>query len=114
MWSNLKVNVPAPAVAERISTMRSPISASGILARTISQPSQPSRVSKPRIWPHRLALRQAFGNADTAGRAERHVGGIHRVVRAVDQCDLKIDHRKTKRPVLERIDDTFLNRGDVV
>jgi hypothetical protein len=35
------VNVPAPAVAERTSTIKSPISASGIFARTTSQPSQP-------------------------------------------------------------------------
>ena len=53
MWSNLKVKEPTPAVAERTSMMRSPISDSGILARTTSQPSQPSRVSKPRIWPRR-------------------------------------------------------------
>ena len=48
VWSNLKVKVPAPAVAERTSTMRSPnCRASGIMARTTSQPSQPARVSKP-------------------------------------------------------------------
>ena len=34
-----------PAVAERTSTIRSPISDSGICTRTTSQPSQPSRVS---------------------------------------------------------------------
>jgi hypothetical protein len=38
---------------ERNSTINSPISASGIMARTQSQPGQPSRVSKPRIWPRR-------------------------------------------------------------
>src|SRR5579885_29522 len=53
MWSNLKVKEPTPAVAERTSMMRSPISASAIWARTTSQPGQPSRVSKPRIWPRR-------------------------------------------------------------
>ena len=142
MWSNLKVKVPAPAVAERISTIRSPISASGILARTTSQPSQPSRVSKPRIWPrrpdisalifavasfgaddldqmdrleqHRLALRQAFDDADAAGGAERHVGGIDGVIRAVDQRHVQVDHRKAERAVLERVDDAFLDGGNVV
>jgi len=49
----LPVKPPAPAVAERNSTINSPISASGIMARTQSQPGQPSRVSKPRIWPRR-------------------------------------------------------------
>ena len=43
----------ARAVAERSSTISSPISASGIMARTRSQPAHPSRVSKPRIWPRR-------------------------------------------------------------
>src|SRR3977135_2182680 len=53
MWSNFDVNVPTPAVAERISMIRSPLSVSGIIAFTESQPAQPSRVSKPRIWPRR-------------------------------------------------------------
>ena len=51
--------MPTPAVAERTSMMRSPISASAICARTVSQPGQPSRVSKPRICPRRPA-RMAF------------------------------------------------------
>jgi len=50
---DLAVNDPAPDVAERISMMRSPISVSGIIALTTSQPAQPSRVSKPRICPRR-------------------------------------------------------------
>ena len=41
------------AVAERISTIRSPISASGMVARTQSQPLHPSLVSNERIWPRR-------------------------------------------------------------
>src|SRR6185437_6130906 len=53
MRSNCLVKLPAPAVAERNSTISSPISASGIMARTRSQPVEPSRVSKPRIWPRR-------------------------------------------------------------
>ena len=48
IWS-----APAPAVAERSSTINSPISDSGIIARTQSQPCQPSRVSKERICPRR-------------------------------------------------------------
>ena len=31
--------------------MRSPISTSGMCASTVSQPGQPSRGSKPSIWP---------------------------------------------------------------
>ena len=54
MWSNLNLKLPTPAVAERTSMMRSPISDSGSCARTTSQPDQPSRASKPRIWPRRL------------------------------------------------------------
>src|ERR1700731_4702210 len=53
MRSNCRVKLPAPAVADRNSTINSPISASGIMARTRSQPDQPSRVSNPRICPRR-------------------------------------------------------------
>jgi hypothetical protein len=121
---------------------RSPISASGILARTTSQPSQPARVSNPRIWPRRpdinalilavasvgannldqmdrleqdrLALRQTFDDANASGGAERHVGGVDRVVRAVDQRHVEVDDRETERAVLERIDNALLHRGDIV
>ena len=119
---------PTPAVAERTSMMRSPISDSGILARTTSQPSQPSRVSKPRIWPrrpdrialifavasvgqtistmmdrleqHRLALRQAFDDADARRGLERHVGGIDGVIGAVDQRDRTSTTWKPSGPCL--------------
>ena len=62
----------------------------------------------------RLALRQTFGDADAAGGAERHVGGIDGVIRAVDQRHMQIDHRKAERAVLERVDDAFLDRRNVI
>ena len=52
--------------------------------------------------------------ADAAGGAERHVGGIDRVIRAVDQRHMQIDHREAERTVLERVDDAFLDRWDVI
>ena len=67
-----------------------------------------------RLEQHRLALRQAFGDADAAGGPERHVGGIDRVIGAVDQRHRDIDHRKAERPVLECVDHAFLDRRDVV
>ncbi len=45
MWSKRVEKVPTPAVAERSSTMRSPISDSGIVALSTSQPFQPGRSS---------------------------------------------------------------------
>src|SRR3954466_4692684 len=53
MRSNCLVKLPAPAVAERNSTIRSPISASGMVARAPAHPAPPLGVSKPRIWPRR-------------------------------------------------------------
>src|SRR5207342_1504800 len=44
-WSNSVRKVPTPWVTERISTIMSAISASGISAETSSQPFQPSRAS---------------------------------------------------------------------
>ena len=55
-----------------------------------------------RLEQHRVALRQAFGDTDAARGAKRHVGGIDRVIRAVDQRHVKVDHRKTERAVLVR------------
>ena len=46
--------------------------------------------------------------------AERHVGGIDRVIRAVGQRHRNIDHREAERPVLERVDHAFLDRRDVI
>ncbi len=57
--------MPAPAVAERTSTMRSPISAAGIRVATQSQPGQPGRGSKPVMWPRRpetMALMRAVAS----------------------------------------------------
>src|SRR5918993_1646583 len=45
MWSNRVEKVPTPAVTERSSTMRPPISDSGIVALITSQPVQPGRPS---------------------------------------------------------------------
>ena len=36
------------------------------------------------------------------------------MVRAVDQRDVKIDHREAERAVLERVDDALLDRRDIV
>src|SRR5918997_4471513 len=43
MWSNRVEKVPTPAVTERSSTMRPPISDSGMVALITSQPVQPGR-----------------------------------------------------------------------
>src|SRR6202451_3361539 len=67
-----------------------------------------------RLKQHRLALRQAFDNAKAAGGAERHVGGVDRVVRAVDQRHVQVDDRETERAVLERVDNAFLHRRNIV
>src|SRR5208282_3033121 len=67
-----------------------------------------------RLEQHRLALRQTFDNPDAAGGAKRHVGGVDRVRRAVDQRHVKIDHWKTEWAVLESVDDAFLDRRNVV
>ena len=113
-WSNLASKPPAPAVAERNSTIRSPISASGISALRTSQPSHPSRASKPRICPrlrayqragprhrvgghenrhgenrlqqHRTRLGQGVAQRDFGRRAKRHVGRIHRMIGAVESA----------------------------
>ena len=51
-WSNLNVKLPTPAVAERTSTIRSPISIRHLHAHHV--PAVPAaRVSKPRICPRR-------------------------------------------------------------
>ena len=67
-----------------------------------------------RLQQHRLALRQRLGDADAAGDAERHVGGIDAVIGAVDQRHRDVDDGKSQRAVLERVDHAFLDRGDVV
>ena len=113
------------------------------LARApMSQPSQPSRVSKPRIWPRRpdrIALILAvasvgqtistrwIGSSSTGwhcGRpstmpmrpAVRNAMSeeVDRVIGAVDQRDREIDHREAERAVLERVDDALLDRRDVI
>jgi len=58
-----------------------------------------------------VRLRQGVRNADAAGLAERHVGGIHRVIRAVGQRHRDIHHGKPERAVLERVEYTLLHRG---
>ena len=106
MWSNLKVNEPTPAVAERTSMMRSPISdfrhlgahhvpavpaLAGVEAENLAAPAGQDRVhlgggvgraddldQMDRLEQHRLALRQAFDDADARRGLERHVGGIRR------------------------------------
>ena len=45
---------------------------------------------------------------------ERHVGGIDRVIGAVDQRHRDVDHREAERAVLERVDDALLDRRDVI
>ena len=141
MRSNCLVKLPAPAVADRNSTIRSPISASGMVARTQSQPGQLSRVSKPRIWPrradrmaltfadrlrrtddlhnmdrlqqHRLALRQRFAHAGPRRRTEREIGGIDAVVGAVRQRDVDVDDGKPSGP-RATVDHALFDRADIV
>src|SRR5271166_2329594 len=67
-----------------------------------------------RLQQHRIALRQRLDDADAAGGAERHVGGVDGVIGAIDQRHRDVDHGKTERAFLERVDHTFLDRGDVV
>src|ERR1700685_2043345 len=67
-----------------------------------------------RLEQDRLALWQTFDDAYASGSAERHVGGVDRVVRAVDQRHMQVDDRETERAVLERIDNALLHRGNVV
>ncbi len=142
MWSKLRVKLPAPAVAERSSTIRSPISASGNIARTVSQPGQPSRVSKPRIWPRRpdrMALTLAvasvgqtistvwIGSSSTGwhcgsasvkpmrrSRPERLIGRIDAVIGPVGERHLHVDDGETERATLQPVDDALLHRGNVV
>ena len=142
MRSNCRVKLPAPAVAERNSTISSPISASGIMARTRSHPGQPSRVSKPRIWPRRpdrMALifavasvgqtisttwigssstgwhcGSAFADADPRRGAERQIGGIDAVIGAVGQRHLHIDDGKAERPAQQAVDHALFHRADIV
>ena len=55
-----------------------------------------------RLEQDRIALRHAFGHADAAGLAERHVGGIDGVVGSVDQRHRHVHHRETaERPALQ-------------
>ena len=39
---------------------------------------------------------------------------FHRVIRAVDQRHRQVDHLEAERSVLERIDDAFLDRRNVI
>ena len=57
-----------------------------------------------RLEQHRLALRQPLVDGEPAGELKRHVGGIDRVIGAVDQLGRDVDHREAERPVLERVD----------
>jgi len=67
-----------------------------------------------RFEQHRLALRQTLDDADASRGAERHVGGIDGVIRTVDQRHMQIDNREAEGAVLERVDDAFLDRRNVV
>src|SRR5262245_18436845 len=67
-----------------------------------------------RLEQHRLALRQAFGDANASRGPKRYIGRVDRVVRAVDQRHMKVDHGKAQRPVLQAVDYAFPDRGDVV
>ena len=61
-----------------------------------------------------MALRQRLVDGEAAGELKGHVGGIHRVIRPVDQLGADVDHGKAKRPVLQPLDDALLHRRDVV
>src|SRR5262249_52502571 len=67
-----------------------------------------------RLQQHRLALRQRLGYANTARNAERHVGGVDRMIRAVDQGHRDVDHRKAERAMFHRVDDAFLDSRAVI
>src|SRR5262249_21711385 len=67
-----------------------------------------------RLQQHGLALRKAFRDSDTAGGAERLIRRVDRVIRPINQCDRHVDDRKAKWPVLERVYDPLLHRGNVI
>src|SRR6476661_1027193 len=67
-----------------------------------------------RLEQYRLALRQSIVDREPTGELKRHVGGIDRVIGAVDQLRRDVDHREAERTVLERVDDAFLHRRNVV
>ena len=141
-WSNLVSNAPTPAVAERSSTMRSPISASGISARKrlpalpalarfeaedLTAPRADQRAGarqrvgghvdrhrEDRLEQHRPRLRQRLAERDLGRGAERHVGGIDGVIGAVDQRHADVDHRKAERPAVHRVARAHLDRGEIL
>src|SRR5437588_250661 len=60
IWSNWRVKLPAPAVAERSSTINSPIPASGILARTPPHLHRADVVARYRAADHLLGELEAI------------------------------------------------------
>jgi len=51
-----------------------------------------------RLQQHGFGLGKSFAHADARRRAKGHVGRINRVIGAVHQHGLDVDHRKAERP----------------
>jgi hypothetical protein len=62
-----------------------------------------NRDREDRLQQHRARLRERFGERKLGGRAERHVGRVDRMVRAIQQRDRDVDDGKAERPARQRI-----------
>src|SRR5262249_12136146 len=60
---------------------------------------------------HRLALGQAFGERNAGRHLERHFRAVDRVVLAVIERDLEVDHRLAERSLPEILAQALLARG---
>ena len=67
-----------------------------------------------RLEQHRLALGQRLLDGEPAGRAERDLGGVDRMVGAVEQRRLDIDHREAERPLHQRVAHAIFDGAEIL